>query len=119
MRIQAVGGKMEAACMRLPARLVGNGQQTAAELLAREQATIKTQNPANSLVVDAQVEALLTQQRIFALDVITADPTQAPTPSTAWALEINGESYWLHHTFSEIRTHNMARLILKDTFDLT
>lgn len=170
LRLQAVGGKLVAACMRRPATLVGDGQHTAAQLLTQQQQHIKQQNPANSLVVDAGVEALMAQQnvqwedildkgqllqlkevanmnkgatafdvtdqihpayaswveqvseileqRIFALDIITPDLTQAPTPTTAWALEINGESYWLHHTFSERRTHNMARLILKDTFDL-
>lgn len=170
LRIQAVGGKMVAACMRQPATLIGNGQDTVAELLAQQQAHIKAQNPANSLVVDEQVEALVAQQqvqwedvlaqgqslqlkevanmnkgatayditeeihpayatwieqifevmqqRVFALDIITQDYTQAPTATTAWALEINGESYWLHHTFSERRTHNMAALILKDTFGL-
>ena len=74
-------------------------------------------HPAYARWIEQVYEVL--QQRVFALDVITADPTQPPTPTTAWALEINGESYWLHHTFSERRTHDMARLILKDTFDLT
>ncbi len=170
LRLQAVGGKLVAACHRRPATLIGDGKHSVTELLAKEQARIEAQNPSNSLTVDAQVEALVAQQNIqwndiladgqtlplravanmnkgatafditeeihpdyatwitriaeqlqqsvFALDVITHDHRQAPTPNTAWALEINGESYWLHHTFSEGRTHNIARLILKDTFDL-
>lgn len=170
LRLQAVGGRLVAACRRVPATLVGDGQSTLQALFEQHQALIQQQNPANNLVADEQTDRLLLQQGltfqhipdkgqmvpvkqlanmnqgatayditdaihpayaewierlakalnqpVFALDVLTTDYTIAPTTEHAWALEINGESYWLHHTFSEGRTHDIGTLILKDTFDL-
>lgn len=170
LRIQAIGGKIVAACIRKPATIMGNGVASVAELVANQQAIIKAQNPANDLVLDAASFELLAIQNldlksipnegqivqlkyvanmnqgavavdvtpeihpdyaqwiariatelnlsIFALDVMTKDYTQKPTHESAWALEINGEPYWYHHTFSENRTHNMARMILEDAFGI-
>lgn len=56
--------------------------------------------------------------RIFALDVLTKDYRLAPTEETAWALEINAMPYWFHHTFSEVRQHDIASMILKDVFEI-
>lgn len=170
LRLQAVGGKLVAACRREPAAVVGDGTHTLEALMAARQAFVQQQNPANDLVVDAITQRLLQQQglqltdvpaagqkvqlkeianmnqgamayditdaihptyslwierlaealqqRVFALDLLTTDYTVSPTDQNTWAIEINGESYWLHHTFSEGRTHDIATLILKDTFDL-
>lgn len=52
----------------------------------------------------------------FGLDLITTDHTALPATHTK-VLEINARADWLHHTFSEVRTHDMARLILKNLFD--
>lgn len=168
LRLQAIGGKIVAACVRKPATVTGDGRLTIEELVALRQAEIKAQNPLNKLELDVASFELLKAQNlnlktipkegqkvqlkyvanmgqgatsiditdeihpaynewiaritthlnlsIFALDVLTFDHTQAPSPETAWALEINGEPYWYHHTFSERRTHNMAKLILEDVF---
>lgn len=55
--------------------------------------------------------------RFVSLDVITRDHT-APPMGNAFALEINGESAWVHHTFSEKRKHPMAQMILKALFHI-
>ena len=60
-------------------------------------------------------EALET--RFVSLDVITTDHT-APPAENAVALEINGESAWVHHTFSEGKQHPMAHMILKALFHM-
>lgn len=170
LRLQAVGGRLVAACRREPATVRGDGRSTLRALLQARQAVIHGQNPSNKLEVDAPMERLLQhqglgwdsvpaegqavqlkelanmnqgatayditdtihptyarwieqlaqalRQRVFALDVLTTDYRAEPTADNAWALELNGESYWLHHTFSEGRTHDIATLILKDTFDM-
>ncbi|MCP4442693.1 MAG: ATP-grasp domain-containing protein [Aureispira sp.] len=53
----------------------------------------------------------------FALDAITKDHTVYPEDTT-WALEINPRPHWLHHTFSEVKQHPMAQMILKEVFGL-
>lgn len=52
---------------------------------------------------------------IFALDVLTEDPGADPQQH-ARVIEINAKPDWLHHTFSERRTHDMPRLILEQLF---
>ena len=52
---------------------------------------------------------------LFALDVITPDYDHFD-PDYSKALEINAQPVWLHHTFSEKRQHDLARLILKNLF---
>lgn len=51
----------------------------------------------------------------FALDLITTDPQQKPS-GHSWVLEINARADWLHHTFSERKTHDMAGMILHALF---
>lgn len=168
LRLQAIGGRIVAACVREPATVVGDGINTVKELIALRRSEIQLQNPLNKLELDAASFELLKAQKlnlsdvpnlhekvqlkyvanmgqgatsiditdeihpdynqwiaritenlnlsIFALDVLTTDHTQAPNSKIAWALEINGEPYWYHHTFSERRTHNIAKLILEDVF---
>ena len=55
---------------------------------------------------------------IFALDLITTDHSVEPTFERSWAIEINAKPQWLHHTFSERRTHAVPEKILKLVFDL-
>lgn len=55
---------------------------------------------------------------VFALDILTTDYRLAPTIETSWALEINATPYWYHHTFSEVRQHDIASMILKDVFEI-
>lgn len=52
---------------------------------------------------------------IFSLDVISRDPSADPHEAGV-VLEVNGEAQWLHHTFSEGRTHDIPTLILQDLF---
>lgn len=168
LRIQVIGGKIVAVCIREPAFVVGDAQSTVQELVAARKAIIEQQNPVNTLVLDDPSFELLKKQNlsldsipkldqkvqlkyvanmnqgavstdityemhpdyqdwiqkisdklqlsIYALDVLTLDYTAPPTDQNAWALEINGQPYWYHHTFSEKRTHNIAKMILDDVF---
>lgn len=170
LRIQVIGGKIVAACIREPAFIIGNGKDTVQELAAEQKQIIENQNPANTLTLDEASFKLLAQQKltinsiptqgqkvslkyvanmnqgavatditaeihpnykewiekianelnwsIFALDVLTLDYTVAPSTQNAWALEINGQPYWYHHTFSEKRTHNIAKMILEEVFNV-
>ncbi len=52
------------------------------------------------------------------LDFITTDHSAQPT-GHSWLLEINARADWLHHTFSERKTHDMAGLILEKVFGIT
>lgn len=56
-----------------------------------------------------------TGMSLFALDVIAQDYRQY-SPGAAFALEVNPQPEWMHHTFSEIRTHDIAAMILADLF---
>ena len=49
------------------------------------------------------------------LDFITTD-FKKEAANHSWLLEINARADWLHHTFSEKRTHDMAGIILKNVF---
>ena len=53
--------------------------------------------------------------RTFALDGISADPGLSPFEHL-YALEVNAKAQWLHHTFSEVRTHDIPTMILRDLF---
>jgi len=54
LRIQVIGGKMVAACIRHPAYVIGDGQSTLLELIEGRREQIRQQNPANSLTIDQQ-----------------------------------------------------------------
>ena len=51
----------------------------------------------------------------FGLDLMTINHQENPH-GHSWVLEINARADWLHHTFSERRTHDMADIILKAIF---
>ena len=53
----------------------------------------------------------------YGLDLITTDHKAEPKISTK-VLEINARGDWMHHTFSERRTHDMSGLILEALFNI-
>ena len=55
--------------------------------------------------------------RALALDAMTPDPGLDPVDH-AHVLEINARADWLHHTFSERRTHDIPGLLLRDLLRL-
>ena len=48
---------------------------------------------------------------IFALDLIADNAHDSPMKTNAVILEINAQPQWLHHTFSEVRTHDIPALL--------
>lgn len=168
LRIQAVGGRLVAASLRVPARVSGNGRDNIAKLIQQRNAELARFNPANRIEVDEQVHDLLSQAgygldsvppagvslqvkkvanisqggqavditdqlhpvyarwvsaiaerlgiSLFALDVIAREPGAAPDAQHTALLELNTWPMWLHHTFSEGRSHDIAGLILEDLF---
>lgn len=162
LRLQALQGRLVAACVRRPAQVVGDGRRTLRDLMQALDDTVRTLNPGNRCVPDADtaralgdrclddapdagavvpvktvanlavgatavdvtgdlhptwgrwVEAFAAALELpfFALDAVTTDPSADPLASGAAVLEANARPEWLHHTFSEGRTHDMARQIL-------
>ena len=53
----------------------------------------------------------------FALDLIGRKPSANPVEAVK-ALEINAQAEWLHHTFSEGRTHDLASEVVDALFDI-
>lgn len=53
--------------------------------------------------------------KFFALDVMTTDLGADPTQH-AKVLEFNAQPAWMHHTFSEVKQHDIPRLLLEDYF---
>ena len=51
----------------------------------------------------------------FGLDLITTNHQEKPH-THSWVLEINARADWLHHTFSERKTHDIAGIMLKALF---
>ncbi|MCO4761796.1 MAG: hypothetical protein KC502_09845 [Myxococcales bacterium] len=49
---------------------------------------------------------------IFALDVLALDPMADPAQGGAVILEVNARPQWLHHTFSQGQTHDVAAMLL-------
>lgn len=47
----------------------------------------------------------------FAFDLMCTDASAHPV-GHAWALELNPRSQWLHHTFSEVRQHDIPAMVL-------
>lgn len=54
---------------------------------------------------------------IFALDAMSTDVAADPA-ECAFVLEVNARAQWLHHTFSEGRSHDMGALILRELLGL-
>lgn len=169
LRIHVIDGKIVAACIREPAFVVGNGEDTLADLMEKRRAVMKTQNEYNKLEVDEATEDLLRKQKItlndvpennqkiqlkyvsniaqggvpiditdeihpeyqrwatalvedlgtgyMGLDFITTNYKETPY-GNSWILEINARADWMHHTFSEVRTHDMAEIILEKLFNV-
>lgn len=69
LRIQVVGGKIVAACTRIPAYIVGDGHQNIKQLIQQLQSRTKKNNPANDLVIDEDTETLLDEQSVYLTDV--------------------------------------------------
>lgn len=167
LRIQVLGGEIVAACIRVPAFVIGNGKDNLETLIENRRRLMKTQNPNNFLEIDESTLSLIKQQGLglidkpkknkkiqlkhvsnmaqgaiatdvtgdihpiyedwvsklvdylkapyFGVDIITPDFTKDPYEN-AWVLEINARADWLHHTFSERKTHDMAGMILKTIF---
>lgn len=53
--------------------------------------------------------------RTYALDGICPDSSLPPSENL-YTLEVNAKAQWLHHTFSEVRTHDIPKMILLDLF---
>lgn len=163
LRIQVIGGRIVAACIRHPAFVRGNGSDTLESLIRVRQEEIFRQNPSNELTIDTHTLQLIVQagytldsiipdeidvplKRIanigqggvaedctdrissglqewvnalceglgtsyFALDIITKDIRDL---KSYVALELNLRAEWMHHTFSEGRTHDLAAVVLDE-----
>ncbi len=170
LRLQYLGGRLVAACIRRPCTLRGDGERTIGELIEDRNRLIAAQNPDNRIDIDHQVKRRLdnagctlssvlpdgeTMQikdvsnmaqgghaidvtdrvhpgyaeylhrlaaslgiRFFSLDVMTPSP-EADPDRYARVLELNAQSAWLHHTFSEGRQHDIARMLLEDCFGIS
>lgn len=167
LRIQIIGGKIAAACVRRPASVFGNGKDSIESLIQLRNEEIKGQNPYNFLETDETTLELIASQnfslasippkdlevqlkhvsnmsqggravdcsdhlhrgyqswidqiasatglRTFAFDALCTDPSGPPFRH-AYALEINAKAQWLHHTFSDGKTHDIPKMILTDLF---
>lgn len=163
LRIQVIGGKIVAACIREPAHVIGDGYSNLNTLVQRRQKVIQAQNPANQLILDEVTLSLIKNQGLslegipdlgqkvvlknvsnigqggipidvtdrlhpvyhhwvelvgqricssyFALDIVAISPENSPEQGS-YAIEINSEPSWYHHTFSEVRTHNLAPYVM-------
>lgn len=69
LRIQVLGGKIKAACIREPAYVIGNGKDALETLIEKRRAVMRKQNPANLLEIDSSSRKLLEQQKIQLRDI--------------------------------------------------
>lgn len=72
LRLQAVGGRLVAACRREPASVVGDGVSTVAALAEARDAECRAQNPLNRLLLDAHSLELLAAQGLAPGSVLEA-----------------------------------------------
>ncbi len=54
--------------------------------------------------------------QIFAVDIITHDVSAPPQEAGSSLIEINSHPEWVHHTFSEGRTHDIGAMLLRSLF---
>lgn len=72
LRIQAVDGKLFAACIRVPAHVIGDGKSTISELIAAKSKLKLKQHPDNGIkVTDTTLELL--KEQVLSLDSIPKD----------------------------------------------
>ena len=64
LRIQAVGGKLFAACIREPAHVVGDGKHTIKQLIIMKNKEIAIHNPKNKIQIDSETRKLLQEQKV-------------------------------------------------------
>lgn len=62
LRIQAIGGKLVAACHRKPASIIGDGIHSLNDLIKQKKTLIQSKNPANRLEVDSECKQLIARQ---------------------------------------------------------
>ncbi len=169
LRIQVIGGQIAAACKRLPAFVTGDGTKSLVQLITERRKVVRSQNPANDIIVDDETASLISKQGLtlntiipiglevqlkrisnmaqgghaidvtdelapgfsswiqviakalnssyFALDVMCNDH-KILIDGSAKALEINIRAEWMHHTFSEVRTHDLAKTVVDTLFKL-
>ena len=167
LRIQVIGSRIVAACVREPAHVLGDGKSTLTELIKQRRGIVRRQNAANDLVLDDDGFTLLHEQGFnvadivpdghkvvlknvsnmaqgghaidvtdeihpvygkwvdrlsrklnapyFALDVMCNDHVTYPGGNPQ-ALELNIRAEWMHHTFSERRTHDLASIVIRELF---
>lgn len=167
LRIQVIDGKIVAACKRLPTFVKGDGIKSLKQLIEERRKIVRSQNPANDLLVDEETVLLIFNQGLtldsiipeevtvqlkrisnmaqgghaidvteelaagfkqwvevisgelhtgyFALDIMCTDH-KTLTAESAKALEINIRAEWMHHTFSEVRTHDLATVVVDVLF---
>lgn len=65
LRIQVIGAKVVAACIRKPAYVTGNGSESLEELISAHNAKIQEQNPSNFLEIDADTRKLMQKQELY------------------------------------------------------
>ena len=167
LRIQVIGGKICAACIREPANVIGDGTSTLQELIQIRRSIMLQQNPVNKLDIDEVGLQLLKDQKLsfedvpekgrkvqlklvsnmgqggvayditgdispqfqewvtilskqlksgyFGLDLLTTNYKNEIRKTTK-IIEINARADWLHHTFSEGRTHDIPGIIMTELF---
>ncbi len=64
LRIQAVGGKLFAACVRVPANVVGDGRSTILQLVAAKNKQKAKLSKAALIILDEEVESFLKDQEL-------------------------------------------------------
>jgi len=69
LRIQVIGGKLQAACIRKPAFVTGNGVDSLNSLIEKQQIVTTENNPSNQLLFDDETKQLLVEQQIELGDV--------------------------------------------------
>lgn len=62
LRLQAIGGALVAACVRVPAEAVGDGTRSVLELIQARDREVRALNPRNRVRLDGEVHALLAAQ---------------------------------------------------------
>jgi D-alanine-D-alanine ligase-like ATP-grasp enzyme len=68
LRLQVIGGRVVAACIREPAFVMGNGKDSVLELISQRQQVMLTQNPENKLEIDGVTKELLAKQSLNLTD---------------------------------------------------